>query len=1273
MSKSSNKEMAKKPTKTVEELYTGKTLHEHILSAPDTYIGTSIVDDVTMFIYNEEKKKIEENVINYVAGLFKIFDEILVNARDQTVRDNTCKHIKIDIDKKSGQISVWNDGVGIPIAIHKKYNVYAPEVIFSNLLTSQNYEVKGKQVGGKNGYGAKLANIYSKMFKITLIGYDRIDDIKNAKKIKYEQVCRDNMFKIEEPIVDKKIDQSSKTFTQITFIPDYEKFGMSGLSDDMYSLMMKRCYDIAACTSKSVVITINGTDVKCRDFKDYIKLYYPDDKKKDNEDDDANDNDVDTDEDKKPKKKDNKPKITHAKINDRWEIGIGFNKDVGDRDISFVNGISTFRGGTHVNHVVNTIVTKVTAFIKKKKEHSALKILPITIRQYLTFFVNCIIEDPSFGSQTKEFMNSKISNWCTCGNNCPDVKCDIGDEFIEELCKNGLMEEVVEASKFKEARELAKTDGKKVSKLRTIEKLIDAKLAGGRRSAEASLMITEGDSAKAFALSGMSVVGNEKFGVFPVQGKCQNVRNASPKKVNANKEYTNLKAILGLKTGAVYKDVSKLRYGAIIIMTDQDPDGSHIKGLIINMFERFWPELLQIDGFIKCYNTPIVKAWKKSDREKKNVKEFYSTNEYTKWVQTVLKDDTKGWEHKYYKGLGTSTDKEARESFRNYDNNLMPFVWEYDDNNDESSTEVVKPKKNIIKKSNDLEEKEEEENDIQNDEEIYDHTRSKSHQAIVKAFDKKRANDRKEWIMKFNRENMLEYKPGMSITYSEFIDKELIIFSRADNDRSIPSMMDGLKPSLRMIMFCMFKRGRNAKEVKVAQLSGYVSENTDYHHGEASLQGAIIGLAQNFPGSNNINLLRPLGNFGYRRQGGKDHASPRYIFTQLDKITSYIYREEDEEILKYNYDDGKKVEPNTFAPIIPMVLINGTEGIGTGFSTKIPPHNPKDIVENIKRIMQGKEVIEMKPWFNGFKGTVEKNLKKENKYIIKGKYSLDGNKVIIEDIPIVNGWIEDYERKIEAKVSVTKEDSMKIEDFEKNPSNNNINMVLIFKGNELQKMFKDNSLEKFLLMSQSLSVTNLHLYNKNGKLVKYNSIQEILHDYYAYRLEMYGIRKDYYLKKLENDLNIAKYKVKFIKENNAKTIVLANKDIASVIKQLKDKGYPMLSKDHRSNETVDENGDIDETEDKGTKRSYRYLLDMAMKSMTKERIQELEKTMEQCQALYDEYASLTPKDLWNKELDEFLVAYNDWIDRWNIENSTQGDKSDKQKKTVKKKTVKKDN
>ena len=198
-----------------------------------------------------------------------------------------------------------------------------------------------------------------------------------------------------------------------------------------------------------------------------------------------------------------------------------------------------------------------------------------------------------------------------------------------------------------------------------------------------------------------------------------------------------------------------------------------------------------------------------------------------------------------------------------------------------------------------------------------------------------------------------------------------------DNIRSIPSVMDGFKPGQRKVIFCCFKRNLR-QELKVVQLGGYVAEHSAYHHGEQSLAETIIGMAQNFPGSNNINLLMPKGQFGSRLAGGKDHASARYIFTHLNKVTRYLFPEQDDHSLLYKEDDGHIVEPEHYVPIIPMSLVNGAEGIGTGWSTNVPNYNPRDLIHQMRRRIGGQEFQMIHPWYKGWYGEIVEKYKNYN-------------------------------------------------------------------------------------------------------------------------------------------------------------------------------------------------------------------------------------------------------------------------------------------------------
>ncbi|CAM9564540.1 unnamed protein product, partial [Sphacelaria rigidula] len=425
----------------------------------------------------------------------------------------------------------------------------------------------------------------------------------------------------------------------------------------------------------------------------------------------------------------------------------------------------------------------------------------------------------------------------------------------------------------------------------------------------------------------------------------------------------NVVKILGLKFNTEYTDTKSLRYGHLMIMTDQDHDGSHIKGLLINFMHHYWPSLLKIDGFLQEFITPIVKVAKG-----RSELSFYTVPEYMLWKESH--NNGKGWNAKYYKGLGTSTAKEAKEYFAALDTHQLEFEWK----NDQQDSDL-----------------------------------------IDMAFSKKRVEDRKDWLRGFKAGTHADYNVE-SVTYESFINKELILFSMEDNKRSIPCLVDGFKPSQRKVLFSCFKRNLK-KEIKVVQLAGYVSEHSAYHHGEASLNGTIIAMAQNYTGSNNVNLLNPGGQFGTRLMGGKDAASPRYIFTRLEKVARAVFHPDDDSLLTYLDDDGLSIEPEFYMPVLPLILVNGSDGIGTGWSSQVPNYSPRDVIENLRRRIRGQGFVEMQPWYSGFAGSITPKAGKkgfDGSYACMGIVNrIDDTTVEITELP-VRTWTQNYKQFLES-------------------------------------------------------------------------------------------------------------------------------------------------------------------------------------------------------------------------------------------------------------------
>jgi DNA topoisomerase-2 len=396
-------------------------------------------------------------------------------------------------------------------------------------------------------------------------------------------------------------------------------------------------------------------------------------------------------------------------------------------------------------------------------------------------------------------------------------------------------------------------------------------------------------------------------------------------------------------------------------------------------------------------------------------------------------------------------------------------------------------------------------------------------------------------------------------------------------------------------------------EIKVAQLTGFISDKTCYHHGEQSLNMAIVNMAQRFVGSNNINILMPSGQYGTRLLGGKDHASPRYIFTYLNPIIRKVFREEDDPILNYLDDDGIPVEPEYYLPIIPMVLVNGAEGIGTGFSTQILPYNPLDIIDNIKNMMDDKPLKELKPYFHGFKGKISQE---EKTFSITGNYEVSNGDLVIDELPI-GMWTSVYKEflnDLEEKKEILK--------FTNENTDEDVHFRITLDGKKVDDLSDKELVQKFKLIKK-ISITNMHLYDKDDRIKKYTNVNDILKEFYAVRLIAYTTRKNYYLDKYKKELDALKWKMKFIEEVLDDKIVVYRKKRDDIIAQLIKKKYPVLDNDQK----------------------YEYLLSLPIHSFTYEKIEELKEKITNKE---EEIATLDSKDekeLWKEELDDFCAAY----------------------------------
>lgn len=561
------------------EKYKRLTDVQHVLQRSGVYLGSIINTEREAFVV--ENDKIVLKTVKYNPAIIKMFDEIISNSADESIRSGNVKNIKVTInDDKS--ITVSDDG-GIPVELHPEYKIYIPELLFGELRSGSNFDDDNRTTAGMNGMGSVLVNIFSKMFKVETC---------DGKK-KFTQTYYNNLSEKDEPII-----KSSKTNgTSITFLPDYDRLKCE-LDSDNVSMIERRCYDIAA-NFPNVNVYFNGKKLSFKKFVDFCDMF------------------VDT------------AKISQK--SDDWEIVVtpSMNDDT-FRHISFVNGIDTFNGGTHVDYVANQITTSVREYVKKKYK---IDVKPNTIKQCLFVFVKASINAPMFTSQTKEQLINDSKSF--------DNPIVLTQKTINDILKSDIVQKVLDwAENEKRKQELAElrklNNQSKKSSLKHILKFDDASTKD-RKSA--MLFLAEGDSAAATIKAARK--SNPNIGVFALRGKVLNVRNAKKSKILENEEIKNLMAITGLQLGVNVKK-EDLYFQKVVIASDFDGDGHHICGLLCNLFGSLWPDLMR-QNILYRLKTPVIVA-----KTSKESLEFFNLEEYRDW-------EKKGTKHtpKYFKGLGS--------------------------------------------------------------------------------------------------------------------------------------------------------------------------------------------------------------------------------------------------------------------------------------------------------------------------------------------------------------------------------------------------------------------------------------------------------------------------------------------------------------------------------------------------------------------------------------------------------------------------------------------
>lgn len=896
---------------------------------PDMWIGPKFklsrqVRKLSMGKREESGRKLRFSMedIDFPEALERIFFEIILNAADNVGYSLWGGIIPgtITVKMDSERVTVRNSGANIPVEKNNK-GEWIPSVMFGTLFSGTHFDNdiskhKSLTQGGKNGVGAKGTNIFSKVFEVRI--RDPCSQREFYQKWSRGKPCSDPT--ITE--ITENEEEIRETLIEVSYVADFEYFEMEGYEEEIFGLYSSHCADVSL-NCKTIVyfqFKLPGLQefeeivMDYRDIREYSKLFG---------------NNLNTVVHYElPEGRDEKEKAKFSKIRGNNEAIVKSIKEYSlppevevmfmDTEgfvSSFVNCIPTSKGGIHVKEALESGYSYICKMANAESEGADVE--PKDIKGHVCMVVIVRIHKPVFTSQVKDELKSFGEK--------QKFSFSIKDKEMEGMLKWNLYD-VVCAIKAAKKVKLLKLPRSKKNVRFSAKNVEDANLAGHKtRSVDCKLVITEGISALSYAGNMVDErEGRDTCGIMAFKGKIANARKMSEHKLYENKEYQLFTSVMGLEDCVDYRkqeNYSRLRYGKILLLPDADSDGYHILGLFLSLLHRKFPTLCE-RNIVSFWRTPIVRLF-----SGKKVLKFYTSQELLEWSVT---NDPSKYKKRYFKGLGSSSDEDIVEDCQT-------------------------PVETGI---------------------IYD---PHCEQSLNLAFSNESIYSRKVWL---ETGLVAPKKEDLKMqTVTDFVATSLKIHPIDNIERCIPSMLDGMKQSERKILFYLFDLWGNSgskyepgKEKKVSDGVGGASDLTSYKHGPDSLCKVMSGMAQDFVGSNNMNILNPKGQFGTRNRNGEDCAAPRYTAVSPSPFWSYIWKPEDSCLYERAIEEGKKVEYKSFFPILCWVLINGCSGVATAYSSYLPPHNPQDVCFWIILRLSGKspsEIPVLIPWWKGFKGTVQ--------------------------------------------------------------------------------------------------------------------------------------------------------------------------------------------------------------------------------------------------------------------------------------------------------------
>ena len=828
----------------------------------------------------------------------KIVDEILQNALDRQHKDPSMTKIEVTVDAAAGVVTVRNNGAGMSVTKPERTrpdipDEYWPTILCTRSMTGGNFSSDTAHFqGGRNGIGMKATSILSTWFKM------EVGDPANKKH--FVQEWRNGLKETAGPVV--KSYKAKGGYVQVSFQPDmaYFKQTGTGFSPEFAALIRSRVWELTAVADSHIGIWLDGERLPVKSLAQFASLFTPHAAR---------------------------PIKTAHTANGRtlWDLTIvPLQPGMAAGVVAFVNGIRCCEG-KHVTYLMSRLAEILQPAVAAKTKQATVDVTETQVKKNMFVVLSMWADGPRFKSQNKDTLDSPAKDWGFKWVPDEDFKKKVISAFADAVSSKMKMD--AEEGAMKEAAKA--TGGRRSVNLPKYEPAGDA----GKPNTEASLILTEGDSAKGLAMAGRAQTGSKVIGVYPLKGVPLNCRGMDTKSIVENEILSNVAKILGLEYGRVFEDAAdlkRLNYKYLVLLADQDFDGGHIVGLVVNWVQYCWPSLLALrPDFIRRFATPLIIA----DR-KKSVKaggapqvKFLSIPAFKRWLIDDV-DRKTTYDFSYYKGLGGHSSKQGREYFKAYADYTVTIMYDAD----------------------------------------------RDAETLENFFNDKRANTRKQLITEYCEDAALDYSKE-SVTATDFLMTETLGFCNDNVPRGIPGV-DGCKRTQRKLLWACRELLPAGKVSKLTDLAMKCGEKSKYHHGEVSLYGTMVSMAQAHPGSNNVNYFICESQMGDRHNNRGTFTAPRYLSTGPELILSCLIRKEDDPILTYRIEDGKHVvEPTNFFPVVPLDILNGVIGVTSGWSTKIPAFHPVDIIHAFQACLREEADWQLAtdallPWFDGLTGPI---------------------------------------------------------------------------------------------------------------------------------------------------------------------------------------------------------------------------------------------------------------------------------------------------------------